>query len=173
MPPTFPAPLLHLLCNRGLPTPLCLCGVPLLSLHAAWALHSAHPHHSHTLPFHTKGGIKGVVHIPLPFMHAPCLVSCLPGYMWPFAYSPSCAHGKWGRGAHGNWGGGVCVCTPICTPCTHSPFACKGTNGAHVCPPPILCMQPTEHMGRGGGTHTRGGGGFKGGGGGGMYRGGA
>jgi len=72
----------------------------------------------------------------------------------PFAHPPILHKG-------GHEGGGTHP-PPVRAPCTHSPFAHKGANGARVCPPPTLCMRPTEHAEKGGGHACNGGEGAQG-----------
>src|SRR6266702_6027612 len=71
------------------------------------------------------------------------------------------ANGEGGRAATGE-GVRVRTHTPLCAPCTHSPFAHKGANGARVCPPPTLCTRPTEHAEKGRGHACNGGEGAQG-----------
>ena len=114
----------------------------------------AHP------PIPHKGGCEGGgTHPP------PARARTLPGFAPPWLRAavlctPRPVHVANGEGGCAETGEGVRARThtPLCAPCTHSPFVPLCANRARVCPPPTLCTRPTEHAEKkgGGGTHAMG-----------------
>ncbi len=110
----------------------------------------AHP------PIPHKGGREGGgTHPP------PARARTLPGFAPPWLRAavlrtPRPVHVANGEGGRAETGEGVRTCThtPLCAPCTHSPFVPLCANRARVCPPPTLCTRPTEHAEKKGGGHA-------------------